>query len=420
MKIWRPYTQMFQALAPEKISHASGSYLYLSDGRKVLDGISSWWLITHGHCHPLISEAIEQQTKKLHQVVFANFIHEPAEQFIDALSSFLPEKLSAAFFSDNGSTAVEAAMKMAYQYCQQTNRTQKKKFVSFTHSYHGDTCGAMSVTADGTYTTAYQGLRIEVIRCKQGERSSDPPEGWLRDIRHTLETRHHEIAAVIIEPLLQGAGGMVAWTPEVVQTICNLCKQYDVLVIFDEVMTGFGRTGSMFAFEQVGFVPDFLCLSKGITGGFLPLGLTVTIDGIYEAFLSQESSKMLFHGHSFTGNAISCAAACANLEIFRTTNVLEKISDLKTAHERGIRKLKEKNSLRDSRIIGSIGAVELNLENAYGGNFSKSLFQYCLKKGLFIRTLGNVVYLMPPYCTTSQEVEDAWQLLAEGAMLSSL
>lgn len=325
----------------------------------------------------------------------------------------------AAFFSDNGSTAVEAAMKMAYQHCRQSGRSSKRKFVAFAHSYHGDTCGAMSVTADGTFTSAYEDMRIEVFRCQQGQRTFDPDKDWVRDLRATLHAHHDEIAAVIIEPLVQGAGGMIAWPLTAVQEVCRLCRKLDVLVIFDEVMTGFGRTGSIFAFEQIGVVPDFLCLSKGLTGGVLPLGLTLTTDEIFHSFFSDQSSKMFFHGHSFTGNALSCAAACANLNIFKSTDVLAQVARLQKAHHRGIENLRTRVDVRDWRVVGGIGAVELSDAFSYGSESSRALSRYCLDNGLFIRTLGDVVYLMPPYCTRESELEDAWSLVTEALLTTA-
>ncbi len=401
---------------------AQAAHLHLADGRRVLDGISSWWVITHGHCHPQIVEALRIQSEKLEQVVFANFIHESAERLTHHLGELLPPSLSSVFFSDNGSTAVEAAMKMAYQFWQQSDSPSKNKFLAFTRSYHGDTCGAMSVTADGAYTQAYHGLRFEVIRCEQGERSNDSLELWMSDFREKIATQHYEIAAVILEPLVQGAGGMIVWPKAAVQEIIQLCRSHDVLVIFDEVMTGFGRTGTLFAFEQIDLTPDFLCLSKGVTGGFLPLGLTITTDRIYDAFLSPSTSRMLFHGHSFTGNALSCAAACANLELFRSGAVLKQIETLTMSHQKGIAALCKNVDVVDTRVLGAIGAVELRVPPSaedrhakYGNPHSRLLFQRCLNESLYLRPLGNIVYLMPPYCTSTDELEWAWSVVAKAA-----
>ncbi len=413
MKVWRPYTQMRTAATQEHVSYAEGSYIYLKDGRKIFDGISSWWLITHGHCHPQIATAVAEQSKRIDQVVFANFNHEPAEALAEELGKIVPEKLNSVFFSDNGSTSVEVAMKMAYQYCQSTGRSSKNKFCSFENSYHGDTFGAMSVNADGVFTKSYKDLRIGVIRCKQGTRSTDELSVWLEDFTLKIRERHNEIIAVILEPLIQGAGGMITWPIEAVNRICSLCDEYGVLLIFDEVMTGFGRTGKMFAFEHLHAIPDFVCLSKGLTGGMLPLALTLTSKEIYDAFLSEDASKMFFHGHSFTANSISCAAACANLKLFRSNKTIEKIAGLEDSLRRSIKRISQRIELKDSRVVGSIGAIDLSGDTTYGNKFSNKFYAQCFSKGLFLRPLGNTVYLMPPYNSTSEEIEWAWQCIGE-------
>jgi adenosylmethionine-8-amino-7-oxononanoate aminotransferase len=413
MKIWRPYTQMHMAAEQERVSHTEGSFIHLKNGKKIFDGISSWWLITHGHCHPEIADAVSSQSKKVDQVVFANFIHEPAESLVEELGKILPEKLNSIFFSDNGSTAVEVAMKMAYQYCRLKGDISKNKFCAFDKSYHGDTFGAMSINADGVFTKSYSDLRIDVIRCKQGTRSTDELNVWLDDFSLKISERHREIIAVILEPVVQGAGGMIAWPTEAVNRICSLCREYDVLLIFDEVMTGFGRTGKMFAFEHLQAIPDFVCLSKGLTGGMLPLALTLTSAEVYNAFLSEDSSKMFFHGHSFTANPISCAAACANLKIFRKDDTLRKIAGLEYTHKKSIEKVSQRLQLKDSRVVGTIGAIELSRDFEYGSEFSKKLYAKCLDAGLFLRPLGSTVYLMPPYGSSSDELEWAWSLVGE-------
>ncbi len=413
MNIWRPYTQMQDASEQVYAVKAEGSYIHLRNGRKIFDGISSWWVITHGHCNPQISEAIAAQAAKLDQVVLANFIHEPAEALVDELSSILPPSLDTVFFSDNGSTSVEVALKMAYQYVRLTGNRSKNKFCSFKNSYHGDTFGAMSVTADDIFTKPYNGLRLDVIRCGQGFSSTDELHTWIGKFSKNIHERCNEIVAVIIEPMLQGAGGMIAWTKEALNRICELCRQHDVLLIFDEVMTGFGRTGKQFAFEHLNYVPDFVCLSKGLTGGSLPLALTLTSKKIYDAFLSNDSSKMFFHGRSFAANSISCAAACASVRLFKKNPVLSDISLITEGHKRAIDKIKQRIQLSDSRVVGSVGVIELSNSSEYGGQFSKKLLSSCTDKGLFIRPLGNVIYLMSPYCSKAEEVEWAWEAITE-------
>lgn len=413
MKIWRPYTQMQTARDPLRVVKAEGAYLHLADGRKILDGISSWWVITHGHCTPEISEAIAAQARNLDQVVFADFEHDAAGELVEALGEFLPPVLNRIFFSDNGSTAVEVAMKMAYQAHRQSGKSSQNKFLAFEKAYHGDTCGAMSITADGVYTQAYSGLRFDVIRCKQAQYSSDPLEKWVGDFRLKIEANRGKIAAAIIEPLLQGAGGMILWPIAALKEIYRICKREGIFVIFDEVMTGFGRTGEMFAFEKTGCIPNFLCLSKGLTGGSLPLALTLTTDEVYQQFLSSSPEKMFFHGHSFTGNAISCAAARANLKIFQSQPVLEHVRKVEKGHLSAIAQIKRELPLKDARVIGDVGIIELDFVSEYGGTLSKKIAETCLENELFIRPLGNVIYLMPPYCISNEELSQAWKVISQ-------
>jgi adenosylmethionine-8-amino-7-oxononanoate aminotransferase len=411
VKIWRPYTQEMTATPPLAVRSASGAHLHLESGQAVFDGISSWWLVTHGHCHSRIQEAIRKQLESIHQVVFANFTYSAAEEFTALLGGFLPKDLSRAFFSDNGSTAVEVAMKMAYQYSKQSGNPQRQKFLNFEHSYHGDTSGAMSVSQRGLFTKNYQGLLFETIRCQQGHGPSDPFEAWTSDFMSKLEEFENQICAVILEPLIQGAGGMIFWPVEALQQICTLARKKGIPVIFDEVMTGFGRTGSMFAFEQVGVVPDFLCLSKGLTGGFLPMGLTVTRTEIFEAFSSERSDKMLFHGHSYTGNSLSCAAALANLHVWQEESPLDKLRAISEAHSRALTRLSQRLPLRNVRVCGTVAAFEIPSPEQYAGKTSQKIFASCLEQGVFLRPLGPTVYLMPPYCSKLEDLEQAWEIL---------
>lgn len=395
-----------------EIVDAKGSYFQLRDSRKCLDGISSWWLITHGHCHPQMVEAVQKQSEKVDQVIFANFTHGPAEILAEELGKILPKEMDTIFFSDNGSTAVEISMKMALQFWSQSGNSNKNKFLTFECAYHGDTSGAMSVSGESHFNRPYKKIQFDVIRAKQGRYLSDPLSIWLDDFKSLMNENHSTIAAVILEPLLQGAGGMIIWPVHIVNEIALICKKNNVLIIFDEVMTGFGRTGSMFAFEQTTCIPDFLCLSKGLTGGMLPLAVTVTKNKIYEAFLSEDSKKMLFHGHSFTGNPISCAAACANLQIFAEEQTLSKIKLLKNIHESSLLKLSTEPYVKNIRIIGAVGVLELEGSTfGYGNEFSRKFMNQCLENNLFVRSLGAVIYLMPPYSTEASELENAWETI---------
>jgi adenosylmethionine-8-amino-7-oxononanoate aminotransferase len=413
MNIWRPYTQMKGAAPQLRVRRAQGAYLHLEQGEMLFDGISSWWLITHGHCHPEIMQAIREQAGCVDQVIFANFTHDAAELLAERLRPLLPRALNSLFFSDNGSTSVEVAMKMAYQWTRLMGQTEKTKFCAFENSYHGDTFGAMSIGADGAFTQDFRGLRLDVFRCKQGQLSIDPLDVWVSDFEATIKLHHHEIIAVILEPMIQGAGGMIIWPSEALERITRLCREYDLLLIFDEVMTGFGRTGKIFAFEHLTTVPDFVCLSKGLTGGALPLALTLTSDRIYDAFLSEDPKKMFFHGHSFTANPIACAAAAANLKLLSDKSVLSRVQEIENAHRRSLAKLSEVLDLKDTRTLGAVGAVELNIPVEYGGPTSSRVYKDCLQKGLFLRPLGPVIYLLPPYCSKPHEIEWAWSLIGE-------
>jgi adenosylmethionine-8-amino-7-oxononanoate aminotransferase len=411
MKIWRPYTQMQMAGHFPIIDAAKGSFLHLQNGQHCFDGISSWWVITHGHCHPEITEAIKKQSTLLDQVIFANFSHEPAEELIDRLAQFLPQELDVAFFSDNGSTAVEVAMKMAYQAQNQKGSPERRKFLTFAQAYHGDTCGAMSVSGDMVYTQAYLGLQFEVLRAKQGRLLSEPDDVWLSDFKEKLKSHGPELAAVILEPLVQGAGGMIVWPKHVVDEVVRLARAAGLLVIFDEVMTGFGRTGTMFAFEQLNMIPDFICLAKGLTGGTLPMALTITTSSVYDLFLSQDPNRMLFHGHSFTANPIACAAAVANLKIFERESPIQRINKFESIH----RQCLEAIPIRaNRRTIGTIGVLELTTNKlGYGGTFTREFSENCMKKGLFIRPMGNLIYLMPPYSATPEDLTRSWQIIED-------
>jgi adenosylmethionine-8-amino-7-oxononanoate aminotransferase len=412
-KIWRPYTQMATATDPLLLERAEGAYLYAKDGRKIFDGISSWWVITHGHCHPKVVEAIQSQAKKIDQVIFANFSHDPAEILVEELQKFLPHDLNRFFFSDNGSTSVEVAMKMAYQACQQSGKKEKTKFLAFEKSYHGDTCGVMSVSGDSAFTLPYGKMRFEVLRARQGQFSFDSVASYTTHLRELLERHHQELAAVLLEPLIQGAAGMIVWPENAVREVVKLCRDYGVYIIFDEVMTGFGRSGKMFAFEAADVRPDFLCLSKGLTAGSLPLALTITTEAVYGAFLSKDAEKLFFHGHSFTANPIACAAAVANLQIFREENVLAKIAALEEVHHSSLEKWRQRLPVKDIRIRGPVGALELNGEGAYGNSLMQGLTKALLQENIFIRPLGNVVYLLPPYCTKPAELSQIWDQIGE-------
>jgi adenosylmethionine-8-amino-7-oxononanoate aminotransferase len=405
MKVWHPYTQEAVDGPPLKIERGEGAYLYTSDGRRLIDGISSWWVNLHGHAHPLIAEAVADQARKLEHVIFAGFTHEPAEELARRLAAIVPEGLNRVFYSDNGSTAVEVAMKMAVQFWQNSGRPEKRRIVALSHAYHGDTIGAMSVSADSPFTTAFDALRISVWRVQSDE-----------DLEALLADKHHEIAAFIAEPLVQGAGGMRMYPTELLRRFHQLCASYKVLFIADEVFTGFGRTGRMFACEHAGIVPDLMCLSKGLTGGFLPLAATLCRSEIAAAFSSEDRSRTFFHGHSYSGNPLGCAAAVANLRIFESEPVFERIAAISRIHSERLDRLRRYPIVQDVRMMGTIAAVELHAGDAgYLSAARFRLYSFFIDHGVLLRPLGNVVYTVPPYAIACDDLHQIYDVI-EGAL----
>ena len=412
--IWRPFTQMQKAPSHWPfLVKAKKSSLFLKEGSSLIDAISSWWLITHGHCEPSLVRAIREEAKNLDQVLFANFTHDKAEKLVQELSSFLPKKFQKFFFSDNGSTAVEVALKMAVQSFAQKGQPQRNRFLSFKSSYHGDTAGAMSVSARGVFTKAYQPLLFPIHLCSQGHLSSDPPHKFYRDFERQMEKHHKSLSAVIIEPLIQGAGGMIVWPRSALERICYITKEAGVYLIFDEIMTGFGRTGTMFAFEQIKTKPDILCLSKGLTGGFLPLALTITTQSIYRDFLSSKKEKALLHGHSFTANPLSCSAALANLKLLKKNKqkLMKKWKTVERINKERSLALKNHTQVKDVRSKGIVAAVQKKGSSAYGSFFAEEATKKALKQGVFLRPLGGTIYVLPPYCITPMELHKIWDVI---------
>jgi adenosylmethionine-8-amino-7-oxononanoate aminotransferase len=417
--VWHPYTQMRTAPPPLPIIKAEGVYLYTEDGRRVLDGISSWWVNIHGHSHPRLNRALAEQAQRLEHVVFAGCTHEPAIELAERLIGRLPRGLTRVFYSDNGSTAVEVAVKLATQYWQNIGQPHRRVFVALHHAYHGDTVGAMSVSADSVFTSAFAQLRFSVVRahapycfrCPLQLSRNDCQIDCLHDLEAHL-TRHGDtVAGVIVEPMLQGAGGMIVWPADFLAGVRRLCDQFHTLMIADEVLTGFGRTGRMFACEHAGVSPDVICLSKALTAGYLPLGVTVTTESLFDAFLSDDRSRTFFHGHSFTANPLACAVASASLQLFDERDVLGDVKRLERQLAAGLGQLKGLPVVGDIRVLGGVGAIELVAAHEVGGepryldSSGPRLAAAFLERGLLLRPLGNVLYFMPPYIITASEVE---------------
>ncbi len=406
LQIWHPYTRAGVDPAPLRIARGEGAWLFTEDGRKILDGISSWWVNLHGHAHPRIAEAIAAQAKKLEHVLLAGFVHEPAEQLVEELRRVAPAPLKHIFFSDNGSTAVEVALKMALQFWRNEGYTGKHEIVALEHGYHGDTAGAMSVSDDSPFTDAFAPMRFPVhrahsaycYRCPVGLKRESCDIECADSVEEILRERGEKIAAVIVEPLLQGAGGMIVHPVEFLQRIRALAAKFNVLLIADEVLTGFGRCGAMFACELAGITPDLMCLSKGLTGGFLPMGATLATSRIHEAFIGADPARTFWHGHSYTGNPLACAAGVASLEIFRTEPVFERIAAIAAIHGERLPRLAKLGGVGDTRQIGSVAVIELRADDAgYLSALRPKLYQYFLERGVLLRPLGNVIYVLPPY-----------------------
>ena len=431
-KIWHPFTQHGLEEPIIKIKNAKDEFLYTEDGKTIIDGISSWWVNTLGHSNPEIIKAIQAQAEKLQQVIFAGFTHEPAEDVAAKLRGFLPPELEYTFFSDSGSTSVEVALKMAVGYFHNNGIENKTKIVAFEKSYHGDTFGGMSSGARGVFNKPYKNMLFETIHLPFPEKNYE--DKTINAFKKLLQEQASEIAAIIIEPLILGSGGMLMYDAFVIDELYKLAKEYDVFFILDEVMTGFGRTGTMFAFEQTNIVPDIICLSKGLTGGNLPLALTITTKEIYEAFYSKNKADMFFHSSSYTANPIACAAAVANLKIWETEPILDKVKKINQYHL--IKKQEfEQNSLecrvgslphrqninanryeiKNLRILGSIFAFDIKVDDGgYLANISKDLYAFYLKNNVLLRPLGNTVYVMPPYCISQESLDKIYNIIGEG------
>ncbi len=417
--IWHPFSKAKLSDMPIVIKSGKGSYLYDEDGKKYIDLISSWWVNLHGHSHPQIAEAISHQARELEHVIFADFTHKPAIEICDLIRKEINGDLTRFFFSDNGSTAVEVALKMAYQYWVNKGEGKRKLFLSFSGGYHGDTIGAMSLGGGSGFHDIFKKLLFDVLFMPYPETWEGDENVWQKEndaiekLQQYLLDYKGQISALIIEPLIQGAGGMRICRKEFIQKVIKMIQEQDILVIFDEVMTGFGRTGSTFALQQIGITPDFLCLSKGLTGGFLPLALTITTDAIYEEFLVDQHLRYSFsHGHSYTANPIACSAAIASWNLLMTLETQEKLQAIHVQHQKEIKDLKKhcKNIVK-TRVVGTISAFDILMKNNDKTSIQK-IRQNLLSKGLLMRPLGNTFYLIPPYSITPEELNEVYQIIA--------
>jgi adenosylmethionine-8-amino-7-oxononanoate aminotransferase len=422
LRVWHPYTQMKTSPSPLPIVRGEGVYLYTEEGKRLLDGISSWWVNIHGHSHPRLNRALSEQAQQLEHVLFAGCTHAPAVNLAERLVHVLPSGLTRVFYSDNGSTAVEVALKLAFQYWQNAGQPQRRTFVTLHHAYHGDTVGAMSVSEDSIFTRPFAPLLFDVTRVDSPycyrcpldlERRSCKIE-CLAGLEAALQRLGATTAAVVVEPMLQAAGGMIVWPAEFLAGARRLCDQHGTLLIADEVLTGFGRTGRMFACEHAGIAPDIICLSKGLTAGYLPLGATVTTATVFDAFSSDDRARTFFHGHSYTANPLACAVACASLDLFQDEMILSRVARLEAQLRDGLMPLADLPCVGDVRVIGGVGIVELVTDKAtksaggYLDDIGPRLAARFLERGLLLRPLGNIVYFMPPYVISDEQAD--WAL----------
>jgi len=397
--VWHPFTQEKTEPAPFIVESAKDASLYLEGGNSLLDCNSSWWVNVHGHGHPKIQEAINEQFAKVDHVIFAGATHHKAIELADRVTTLLPSDLEKVFFSDNGSTAVEVALKMAIQFWHNQGIV-KKKILAMRGAYHGDTFGAMSAGERDYFNVPFEDYFFSVDFIDFPEEKNEMQVLEMADEYFS----GGEFATLIVEPLIQGSAGMRMYSGFFLDRLVEMARSYGVLVIFDEVMTAWGRTGKMFALDHLRQNPDIICLSKGLTGGVLPLGLTVTTDKIYNAFWQNEKHRAMLHGHSYTGNPLACAAACASLELFKHENTWEKIERICQLNFNFSQELQEKNYPIQVRTLGTILAIEIKIDTQ--GYFSKirdEAYAFFLKNGLLIRPLGNVIFINPPYCLTEKE-----------------
>lgn len=419
--IWHPYTSLLSAVEPIPVVKAEGVYLIDEEGNRYIDAVSSWWVTIHGHAHPYIAGKIYEQALQLEQVIFTRFTHPPAILLAERLIHVLPQGFSKVFYSDNGSTAVEVGVKMALQYWWNKlpsaagYAAEKNKIIAFNKGYHGDTFGTMSLSDRSVFTLAFRDKLFEVIFID----TPDPDN--IQAIKNTIIKHSHETAAFIYEPLLQGAGGMNMYEAGWLNELLVTCRNHNIICIADEVMTGFGRTGQLFASEKMEVKPDIICLSKGLTGGTMALGVTACNEKITAAFETTDLLKIFFHGHSFTANPLACAAAMASLDLFVTEESLKKVQHIAAQHLAFTERLKDCPTVKNIRCTGTILAFEYNTgTDNYLNNIGQLITAFMLKRNIYLRPLGNTVYIMPPYCITADELEKVYGAIEEFCLNGSL
>ena len=417
--VWHPYTQHGIEVEPQVVARAEGASLFDANGREILDMISSWWTCTHGHAHPKINAAIARQANTMEHVMFAGFTHAPAVDLAATLAGLLPGDLNRVFYTDDGSTSVEVAIKIAYKSWVNRGET-RRTLIAFDGGYHGDTLGAMSVGRSSQMFGAFKDLMCDVRVVPypatfEGDDAVEEREaGALSALEALLKDHRQSIAAMIIEPMMQGAAGIRFCRPSFLKRVVALAREAKVLVIFDEVATGFGRTGKLFAMEHADVTPDLVCLSKGLTGGYMPLAATVVRDRLFDLFLSHDFDRALPHGHSFTANPLACSVALAAIGLYEEEQTMARIAEINAHHRTMLDVLAARPDVTQQRVLGPVLAFEVGDDGAYQSEASRTLRAWYLAKGLNIRPIGSTVYLMPPYCITDEELACAYVGMIEG------
>ena len=410
---------MKTAPPPQVVRCGRGALLELADGRRVLDCVSSWWVTLHGHAQPEIARAICRQARELEQVMAAGFTHEPAEELARRLVELLPQPLDRVFYSDNGSTAVEVGLKMALQYWRNQGARERRRLLCFSGAYHGDTLGAMSLGARALFSEPFRDLLFDVDLVPFPATHLDDAAVEQREARsldrleELLEPNPERYAAMVLEPLVQGAGGMRMCRPGYLRAVEAILRRHDILMVYDEVLVGFGRTGEWFACDRAGTTPDIVCLAKGLTGGFLPLAATVCTDRVYRAFYSDDPRHALYHGHSYTANPLGCAAALASMDLLEANP--DRFRRLEGWHREGLAGLADVPGLRCLRVCGTIAAMDVVVDGdeGYLHRVGPVLRERFLAAGYLLRPLGNVLYLVPPYCIDSDQLEGVYRCIRE-------
>ncbi len=410
--IWHPYTQMQTAAAPIPIVRGQGALLFDENGKTYIDAVSSWWVNIHGHSHPYIAAKVADQLTKLEHVIFAGFTHNGAVELAERLLNILPNNQAKAFYSDNGSTAVEVAIKMCLQYWHNKG-LPRTKILAFKNAYHGDTFGAMAVSGRSAFTNVFESLLFDVVFIDL------PNKRNIADLKSQISSLKSNLACFILEPLLQGSAGMLMYEAKYLDELIAHCKHENILTIADEVLTGFGRTGKPFACDHLHQQPDVMCFSKALTGGTMALGLTTCTLDVYNAFLSDDKLKTLFHGHSFTANPIACAAALASLDLFMLPETNANIQRIANKHTNFGLTIKGHGKLKHVRQLGTIIALEweTGVGTSYFSDLRDKLYNYFLDAGIILRPLGNVLYILPPYCITDNQLDYIYSKIEEALTL---